>query len=216
MLKRRKDSPAHPFTSLEAELREAAAENWDNPLKLQKWRLKIIDLSQISSLEQQLGVFLNNHPAHPNKKSSSKVRGVIVDGILFHDSFTVREAIKGFWGDFLGTECSYDLKALDELLDNHLFHFPDSENHTVDLLKVEKLLLQANNTSAGPDGIPFSLYWKTYKKYQEMWVELIQQAGESMKFPNSFGESQLCLILKIENIPHPDQFRPISVTNSDY
>ena len=49
-----------------------------------------------------------------------------------------------------------------------------------------------------------------------MWVELIQQAGESMKFPNSFGESQLCLIPKVENIPHPDQFRPISVTNSDY
>ena len=49
-----------------------------------------------------------------------------------------------------------------------------------------------------------------------MWVELIQQAEESMKFPNSFEESQLCLIPKIENIPYPDQFRPISVTNFDY
>ena len=75
-----------------------------------------------------------------------KVRGVIVDGILSHDSSTVREAIKSFWGDLLGTECPYDLKALDELLDNHPFHFSDFENHTVDLLKVEKLLLQANHT----------------------------------------------------------------------
>ena len=83
------------------------------------------------------------------------MRGVIVDGILSHDSSIVREAIKGFWGDLLGTECP---KALDELLDNHPFCFPDSENHTVDLLKVEKLLLQANHTNAGPDGIPFSLY----------------------------------------------------------
>ena len=116
----------------------------------------------------------------------------------------------------MGTECLYNLKAFDELLNNHLFHFPDSENHTIDLLKVEKLLLQANNTSAGPDGISFSLYQKPYKKYQEMWVELIQQAGKSMKFPDSFGENQLCLISKIENIPHPDQFRPISVTNFDY
>ena len=49
-----------------------------------------------------------------------------------------------------------------------------------------------------------------------MWVELIQQVGESMKFPNSFGESQLCLIPKVENISYPDQFRSISVTNSDY
>ena len=47
-------------------------------------------------------------------------------------------------------------------------------------------------------------------------VELIQQAGEVMDFPPSFGESQLCLIPKVENIPRPDQFRPISVTNSDY
>ena len=64
----RKDSSAHPFTSLEAELREAVAENWDNPPKEQKWRLKIIPqmikvgLSWISSLEQQLGVFLDNYP----------------------------------------------------------------------------------------------------------------------------------------------------------
>ena len=98
----RKDSPAHLFTSLEAELRKATAENWDNPPKGQKWRLKIIPqmikvgLSQISSLEQQLRVFLNNHPAHSNKKSSSKVKEVIVDGILSHDSYTVRKAIKGF------------------------------------------------------------------------------------------------------------------------
>ena len=160
----RKDSPAHPFTSLEVELREAAAENWDNPLKGQKWRLKIIpwiikvDFSWISSLEQQLGVFLNNHPAHSNKKCSPKVREVIVDGILSHNSFIVRDAIKEFWGDFLGTECSYDLKALDKLLNNYPFCFPDSENHTVDFLKVEKLLLQVNNISASSNGIFFSLY----------------------------------------------------------
>ena len=49
-----------------------------------------------------------------------------------------------------------------------------------------------------------------------MWCELIQRAGESMDFPKSFGESQLVLLPKIENIPHPDQFRPISITNSDY
>ena len=111
---------------------------------------------------------LITHPTCPNKKSSPKVREVIVDGILSCDSSIVREAIKGFWGDFLGTECPYDLKALDELLDNHPFCFPDSENHTIDLLKVEKLLLQTNHTSAGPDGISFSFYWKTYKKYQKM------------------------------------------------
>ena len=36
----KKDSPAHPFTFLEAELRETVAENWDNPLKGQKIEIK--------------------------------------------------------------------------------------------------------------------------------------------------------------------------------
>ena len=47
-------------------------------------------------------------------------------------------------------------------------------------------------------------------------MELIQQVGEIMEFPLSFGESQLYLISKVENILCPDQFWPISVTNSDY
>ena len=55
-----------------------------------------VGLSQISSLEQQLKVFFNNYPACPNKKSSSKVKRVIIDGILSYDSSTMREAIKGF------------------------------------------------------------------------------------------------------------------------
>ena len=37
-----------------------------------------------------------------------------------------------------------------------------------------------------------------------------------MDFPELFGESQLVLLSKIENIPCPDQFQPISITNSDY
>ena len=62
-----------------------------------------------------------------------------------------------------------------------------------------------------------SLYIRQHKKSILTYgVELIQQAGEIMEFPPSFGESQLCLIPKVENIPHPDQFQSISVTNSDY
>ena len=37
-----------------------------------------------------------------------------------------------------------------------------------------------------------------------------------MDFPESFGESQLVLLPKIENISYPDQFHSISITNSDY
>ena len=86
----------------------------------------------------------------------------------------------------------------------------------MDRKKVDKLLQRPNNISAEPDSILFSLYKMTQEKYFNMWMELIQQAGEIMEFPPSFGESQLCLIPKVKNIPCSNQFQPISVTNSDY
>ena len=56
----------------------------------------------------------------------------------------------------------------------------------------------------------------TSEQLYDMWCELIQRAGESMDFLKSFGESQLVLLPKIENIPCPDQFQSINITNSDY
>ena len=105
-----------------------------------------------------------------------------------------------------GKERPYNKDSLNKLIADHHPRFPPVERHDVDRKKVDKLLQRTNNTSAGPNGIPFSLYKVTQEKYFNMWVELIQQVGEMMEFPPSFGESQLCLIPKVENIPHPDQF----------
>jgi len=64
-----------------------------------------------------------------------------------------------------------------------------------------KLLNRTNNTSTGPDGIPFSLYKELSEEYLYMWCDLIQKAATEELFPESFGETQLCLIPKVENIP---------------
>ena len=159
---------------------------------------------------------MNEHPSHLGHKSSPCVKGVIVDGVIFCDDNVVKKAIKNFWESLLSTERPYNKDSLDELIADHHPHFPPVERHDVDRKKVDKLLQRTNNTSTGPNGIPFSLYKVIQEKYFDMWVELIQQVGEIMEFPPSFGESQLCLIPKVKNIPHPHQFRPISVTNSDY
>ena len=122
------------------------------------------------------------------------------------DDNVVKKAIKNFWESLLSTERPFYKDSLNKLIADHHSHFPLVERHDVNRKKVDKLLQRTNNTSAGPDGIPFSLYKATQEKYFDMWVELIQQAGEIMEFPPSFGESQLCLIPKVENIPCPDQF----------
>ena len=95
----------------------------------------------------------------------------------------VKKAIKDFWKSLLSTERPYNKDSLDKLIADHHPCFPPVEKHDVDRKKVDKLLQRTNNTSAGPDGIPFSLYKVTQEKYFDMWVELIQQVGEVMEFP---------------------------------
>ena len=163
-------------------------------------------MDQTAVLEQQLRIFMNEHPLHPGCKSSPHVKGVIVDEVISCDDNVVKKAIKDFWKSLLSTERPYNKDSLDELIADHHPCFPPVERYDVDRKKVDKLLQRTNNTNAGPNGIPFSLYKVTQEKYFDMWVELIQQAGEIIEFLPSFDESQLCLIPKVKNIPCPDQF----------
>ena len=208
----RKTSAIHSFSLLELELLHTAAIGWNGSRDDKKWRIKAIPrmikagMDRTAVLEQQLGIFVDEHLSHPGRKSSPRVKGVIVDGVISRDDNVVKKAIKDFWESLLSTERPYNKDSLDELIADHHPHFPPVERHDVNRKKVDKLLQRTNNTSAGSDGIPFSLYKATQEKYFDMWVELIQQAGEMMEFPPSFGESQLCLIPKVENIPCPDQF----------
>ena len=149
---------------------------------------------------------MDEHPSCSSHKSSPHVKGVIVDGVISCDDNMVKKAIKDLWESLLSTERLYNKDSLDKLIADHHSRFPPVERHNVDRKKVDKFLQRTNNTSAGPYGIPFSLYKATQEKYFDMWVKLIQQMGEIMEFPPSFGESQLCLIPKVENIPRPDQF----------
>ena len=100
----------------------------------------------------------------------------------------------------------YNKDSLQKLIENHKPQFPKIDYHFVNMAKVYKLLQSCNNSSAGLDSIPFALYRVTSEQLCDMWCELIQRAGESMDFPELFGESQLVLLSKIENIPHLDQF----------
>ncbi len=217
----RKPSRANPFTELEETLMRDAGST-EGELKDKKWRKTIVRKmilaanKRIDVYEQQLGI------AHPQKSfktknhNSTSIKGVLIDGVITRNGKEMREGIKKFWGDLLGQTRPFDLEALDELMDQHETSFEGVSIGGPDEKSVMKLLSRSNNTSAGPDGIPFSLYRATRGYCLKMWVELIEKAAEDEEFPLEFGESQLVLIPKVDNIPRPDQFRPISVTNSDY
>ena len=108
---------------------------------------------------------MDEHSSHPSCKSSPHVKGVIIDGVISHNDNVVKKAIKIFWESLLSIERPYNKDSLNKLIADHQPHFPSVEKHNVDRKKVNKLLQRTNNTSAGSNGIPFSLYKVTQEKY---------------------------------------------------
>ena len=173
------------------------------------------EMNWIAVLEQQLGIFVNEHPSHPGYKSSLCVKNVIVDGVISHDDNMVKKAIKNFWESLLSTKRPYNKDSLMNWLLTIILAFPQLRDMMLTRRKLINFFREP--ITLAQDLMVFSsLYISNTRKVFWHVGELIQQAGEIMEFPPSFGESQLCLISKVKNIPCPDQFQPISVTNSDY
>ena len=109
-------------------------------------------------IEGQLGIFIDSHPARPKTRSFPRVKGIVVDGVISKENNMVQKAIKEFWGNLLGLVRLYNKDSLQKLIENHKPQFPKIDYHVVERAKIDKLLQQCNNSSTGPDGIPFALY----------------------------------------------------------
>ena len=103
-------SAIHSFSSLELKLLHTAVIGWNGSRDDKKWRIKAIPrmikagMDRTAVLEQQLGIFVDEHPSRPGCKSSPHVKGVIVDGVISHDDNVVKKAIKDFWESLLSIE----------------------------------------------------------------------------------------------------------------
>ena len=71
---------------------------WNGSRDDKKWRIKAIPrmikagMDQTAVLEQQLRIFVNEHPSRPGCKSSPCVKGVIVDGVISRDDNVVKKS----------------------------------------------------------------------------------------------------------------------------
>jgi hypothetical protein len=87
----------------------------------------------------------------------------------------------------------------------------------VDKEEVLKLLQQGNKSCNGPDGVSFSLYRVTGGVMVQVWIDLIQDSGEETEWESDFFLRQLVLLPKVDlGFPTVEQFRPITITNTDY
>ena len=83
-------------------LLDQASLDWKGLKKGKLWRRGIIPrmisvvLKKIEYIEGQLGIFIDNHPVRSKARSSPRVKGIVVDGIISRDNGVVQKAIKEF------------------------------------------------------------------------------------------------------------------------
>ena len=98
----RKSTVQRPYSSLEMGLLDQASLGWKGLKEGKLWRRGIIPrmisavLKKIECIEGQLGIFIDSHPARPKVRSSPRVKGIVVDGVISRDNGVVQKAIKEF------------------------------------------------------------------------------------------------------------------------
>jgi hypothetical protein len=137
--------------------------------------------------------------------------------VVIREKTEANKRIQTFWQNLFGTVRDFDPTLLDKLIKGHRGRFKPVPRKVVEKGEVLKLLRRGNKSGAGPDSIPFSLYKTSAEPLLQMWVDLIQAAGEVELWDKNFLLSQLCLIPKVDTgFPRVEEFRPICITNADY
>ena len=127
-----------------------------------------------------------------------------------------KRILQNFWEGVLGKERSYDQEALAQLLEGHPQVTPTSA-FKLDMETLEKLFLRRKKSGPGPDGIPFILHQTAFSRMKDVWHDIINgMAQGDAKFDDDFYASTLHLIPKGKGTLTPAQYRPISITNTDY
>ena len=91
----RKSTVQRPYSSLEMGLLDQASFGWKGLKKGKLWRRRIIPrmisaaFKKIECIEGQLGIFINNHSVRPKVRSSLRVKGIVVDGVISRDNSMV-------------------------------------------------------------------------------------------------------------------------------
>ena len=97
-------------------------------------------LKKIECIEGQLEIFIDSHSARLKARSSPRVKGIVVDGVISRDNSRVQKAIKEFCGNLLSSVRPYNKNSLQKLIENHKPQFPKIDYYIVDGAKVDKLL----------------------------------------------------------------------------
>ena len=105
-------------------------------------------------------------------------------------------------------------ETLRRKLHNYQGRVESASIKTPTLEQIKKGILKTNNSCAGPNGIPFSIYRRLVDTYAPIALDIFRELGNGGSPPPSFNEGLLFLLPKTESGLVTDT-RPLSVTNSN-
>jgi hypothetical protein len=150
-------------------------------------------------------------------KRDSSTPSIYINGKSTSNKKEVKKALLEFWSKTFSEYRPFSKKKLKKLLKNYKYRIPPNfEKHKIDMELFSSIIMKKNNTSPGINGIPFSLYSSTFEKLKLMWENILTI---SMKNPHLFlnlVDSKIILLPKDKYPLNPEQFRPISITNTHY
>jgi ribonuclease HI len=154
----------------------------------------------------------------PKWKFRKKYKLLGADGGAIENEMDAEKYLGEFWKGILGVERTFNSDLLEKLLAEHpTLYGCEKERYEVNISKLRKLFKHINETSAGYDGLPFSLFVSSFELLEKVWIDLLEGIGNGeANVPEDFGCSLLSLIAKAEGSIEAKDFRPISVTNVIY
>jgi len=116
----------------------------------------------------------------------------------------------------------YNLEEMDKFLEKYNFPKLNQEeienlNKAVTSTEIETLIRNLpTNKSPGPGGFTAEFYQKFREELKPILLKLFQKTAEEGKLPNSFYETTITLIPKLDkDATKKENYRPISLMNID-
>lgn len=127
------------------------------------------------------------------------------------------ELLNTYWSNLLGNDRPYDPDLLDNLIKSHKKIDPHKYQFSFNKDNFKRIFKKPRTSCPGIDGIPFDLHQNAFPYLEDMWEDIIKDmANGSASPPSNFTDSILFLQPKVSGECSADQFRPITVTNTDY
>ena len=155
------------------------------------------------------------------RQSNNRIKALTKDNITYTDDNGILQIAKDFYFDLFTSKNPSQEEINEYLGDIEIHKLSDEKQKICDgvislkecEIAVSKMKL---NKSPGEDGLPVEFYKAFWKQLGSFLVKMYNECFESKELPLSMRKSVITLIHKKDDKSDITNYRPISLTNTDY